>query len=575
MTAAMRVSPSSSTAEMDQALSILQAHKREWARLPVAEKHDLLLTLRANLARYASRWVELTVEGNELDPDSAWVGEVWAVGPWAFALGINSLLSSTAVLAKGQAPRPSKLWTRPNGQLVGQVYPVDIYDRLLINDLRVEIWMQPGVTEENLANHTAAFYKQSDPPGEVCLVLGAGNVNSIPALDLLHQFYVLGRVVALKMNPINDYLGPVLEDIFQPFIEAGYLRLLYGGGKVGAQLVDHGDVDLVHMTGSVQTYETIVFGPGAEGQARKERLEPVCPKTVSCELGGVGPIIVVPGPWDDRDLQFQAENIATIKLHNSGFNCVSGQVLVLPETWERSEQLLEAVRYLMRELPPRPAYYPGSAERQQAVLQQYPDAEQFGDSVPRTLVTGLDPEKDQYLFREEVFGPVLGQVSLPGATPSEYLQNAVRFANEKLQGTLGVTLIIHPTTARKMGLVLETAVADLRYGTIGINVWNGGAFLLPQAVWGGYPDANVYNIQSGHGFVHNSLMFDKAEKTVLRGSFYPFPRAWRHGDFHIAPKPAWFVTNKTANTTLERVARLTMDPGPKYLPGIFTSALRG
>jgi aldehyde dehydrogenase (NAD(P)+) len=126
-----------------------------------------------------------------------------------------------------------------------------------------------------------------------------------------------------------------------------------------------------------------------------------------------------------------------------------------------------------------------------------------------------------------------------------------------------------------MGLVLETAVADLRYGTIGINVWNGGAFLLPQAVWGGYPGANVYNIQSGHGFVHNSLMFDKAEKTVLRGSFYPFPRAWRHGDFHIAPKPAWFVTNKTANTTLERVARLTMDPGPKYLPGIFASALRG
>jgi aldehyde dehydrogenase (NAD(P)+) len=123
--------------------------------------------------------------------------------------------------------------------------------------------------------------------------------------------------------------------------------------------------------------------------------------------------------------------------------------------------------------------------------------------------------------------------------------------------------------------VLEAAVADLRYGTIGINVWNAGAFLLGQAVWGGYPGATKDDIQSGQGFVHNSLMFDKAQKTVLRGSFYPFPRAWRHGEFHIAPKPPWFVTNKTAHTTLRRVTRLATDPHPKHLPGIFISALRG
>jgi acyl-CoA reductase-like NAD-dependent aldehyde dehydrogenase len=272
---------------------------------------------------------------------------------------------------------------------------------------------------------------------------------------------------------------------------------------------------------------------------------------------------------------YQAENIATIKLHNAGYNCVSGQVLVLPKSWDQSEQLLEAVRRLMKELPPRQAYYPGTVERQQAVLDHYPEAEQFDGPVPRTLITGLDPDKEQYFFQEEVFGPVLGQVSISGGTPSEFLQNAVRFANEKLQGTLGATIIVHPKTARKMGPVLEAAVADLRYGTVGVNVWNAGAFLLPQAVWGGYPGATEHDIQSGQGFVHNSLMFDKAEKTVLRASFYPFPRAWRHGEFHIAPKPAWFVTNKTAHTTVRRVAKLTTDPHPKYLPGIFISALKG
>ncbi len=575
MTGAMRVSPSSSAAEMDQALSILQANKREWARLPVAEKHDLLLTLRANLARSASRWVELSIEGTALDPDSPLVGELWAGGPWAFAAGINSLLRSTEALAAGRLPRPSKLWTRPNGQLVGQVYPADIYDRLLVNDLRVEVWMQPGITEENLSDHTAMFYKRPDPPGEVCLVLGAGNVSAISALDVLHQLYVLGQVVLLKMNPVNDYLGPVLEEIFQTYIDAGYLQLLYGGANVGAHLVDHDDVELIHMTGSVQTYETIVFGQGPQGQSRKERSAPVCPKPISCELGGVGPVIIVPGPWEETDIQYQAENIATIKLHNVGYNCVSGQVLVLPQEWDQSDPLLDAVRQLMKELPPRQAYYPGTADRQQAIMEHYPEAEQFGGPVPRTLITGLDPDKEQYFFEEEVFGPILGQVSISGATPSEFLQNAVHFANEKLQGTLGATIIVHPKTARKMGPVLEAAVADLRYGTIGINVWNAGAFLLGQAVWGGYPGATKDDIQSGQGFVHNSLMFDKALKTVLRGSFYPFPRAWRHGEFHIAPKPSWFVTNKTAHTTLRRVTQLATDPHPKHLPGIFLSALRG
>ncbi|MFN8159102.1 MAG: aldehyde dehydrogenase family protein [Candidatus Nanopelagicales bacterium] len=49
------------------------------------------------------------------------------------------------------------------------------------------------------------------------------------------------------------------------------------------------------------------------------------------ELGGISPLIVVPGDWSDADIQYQAEHIATSSSNNSGHNCIATQVLVLPE----------------------------------------------------------------------------------------------------------------------------------------------------------------------------------------------------------------------------------------------------
>jgi hypothetical protein len=66
----------------------------------------------------------------------------------------------------------------------------------------------------------------------------------------------------------------------------------------------------------------------------------------------------VPGSWSEADIQFQAEHITTQKFHNVGFNCVASQVLVLPASWGRKDQLLDALRATIRSIPPRNAYYP-------------------------------------------------------------------------------------------------------------------------------------------------------------------------------------------------------------------------
>jgi aldehyde dehydrogenase (NAD(P)+) len=378
------------------------------------------------------------------------------------------------------------------------------------------------------------------------------------------------------MNPVNDYLGPLIEQLFRPLIDEDYLRLAYGGADVGGHLVRHPAVDVVHITGSVHTFDAIVFGSGDEGHRRKKANQPILAKPITSELGGVVPVIVVPGPWEAADIAYQAENIVTMKLHNAGSNCVSAQSLILSESWPQAPELVAEVRQLMERLPPRPASYPGAAERQAAAVARYPGAELLCADSRRMLIADIDADaQEQHCFQEEFFCPILAETTLPGGAPSAFLQNAVRFCNQRLFGTLGVTILIHPKTAETMGPVLEAAIDELRYGAVGVNVWCAGAFLLAQAAWGGFPGQPMNDIQSGSGFAHNSLMFDKPQKTVVRGSFYASPRSWLHGDFHIAPKPLWFVTNRTAETTARRVAQFAADPQLGRLPAIFLSALRG
>ncbi len=564
------------TTAIDRDLRTLQQQKQIWEVLPIEQKIDLLLQTRHLLGIHAEEWVRLSVEAKGLDPSSPWVGEEWVTGPWAIAEVINGYIETLHTLAKGHLPHLSHIRTRPDGQVIAQVFPRTIYDRLLLNRITAEVWMQPEVTEETLYNEMASLYREPAPEGVVVLVLGAGNVNSIPPLDVIYHMIVRGHVVMLKMNPVNDYVSPLIEAIFAPFIRFGFLRVISGGAKVGEYLTHHPDVDEIHLTGSARTHDAIFFGTGPEGEARRARNESLINKSVTSELGGVGPLIVLPGRWSKADIRYQAENAVTMKAHNAGFNCVATQVMILPEAWDQREEFMAAVRQVLRDLPPRHAFYPGADQRQRDVVATHPHSETYGDAeVPVTLIPDLDPDGNDYCFTTEFFGTMLAQTSLPGDDAESYLRNAVKFCNERLTGTLGASIIAHPRTLRELGPAFEDALADLRYGAIGVNIWAAAAYLIPEATWGAYPGHTEDDIQSGIGVVRNSLMFDRPQKTVARGSFYPFPRSWLHGDRSISPKPAWFVTNRTAHLTARLVAGVAIDPRLTRLPRIFALALQG
>src|SRR5258708_14052954 len=119
--------------------------------------------------------------------------------------------------------------------------------------------MEPGVTEKSLPETQAVAYHSTVRQGKVALVLAGGNVSSIGPMDALYKLFVEDQVVVLKAHPVNVFLGPLLEEAFQPLIERGFFRVVYAGAEEGAYLSRHSGVAEIPITGSDKTYAAILF----------------------------------------------------------------------------------------------------------------------------------------------------------------------------------------------------------------------------------------------------------------------------------------------------------------------------
>jgi Aldehyde dehydrogenase family len=563
---------SSSRAEMDAAVTVLQEHKGAWTAVAPRERIELLGDLTRRFLGVAERWAALGIEAEGLDPEQPASGEEALVGPYFILRNLRLLRESLLDIATHGRPRiPGGVRTRDGGQVVARIFPMDLYDRVFYAGVTADVWMEPGLTVEELPATQAVAYHAPVRQGRVALVLGAGNVSSIGPMDALYKLFVEDQVVIFKTHPVNVFLGPLMEEAFATLIERGFFRVVYGGAEEGAYLCRHRQVDEIHITGSDRTYEAIVFGPGEEGRKRKAADEPVLDKRFTAELGNVSPVIVVPGPWEEGDLQYHAENLATMLTNNAGFNCNAGRVIVQHASWNHRQDLLERTRKTLAAIPVRRAYYPGASDRFDAFLAAHRQtAETFGtrsgDRLPWVLIPSLDPaNRDDIAFTTEAFCGVFGETGLEAASVPEFVDRAVAFCNNVLWGTLNVTLIVHPESLKDPGVAsaVERAIADLRYGTVSVNHWAAVGYGLVVTSWGAFPGHTRQDIQSGVGVVHNTLMFDRVQKSVVRAPF----RAW--------PKPVWFATHKTAHRLTPKLSEFEAEPSMAKLAGILPLAVRG
>jgi hypothetical protein len=316
------------------------------------------------------------------------------------------------------------------------------------------------------------------------------------------------------------------------------------------------------MTGSQSTYNALVWGTGEEGRQRREENTPLLDKPFTAELGGVGACIVVPGPWSASDIRLQADRICFQKLFNCGHTCSATQVLIVPEGWEHTDALLDAVRDLMRDLPPRSPFYPGTAARLRRVAEEYPDAEALSAPDRRILVADLDAARPSTLVTDEVFSDVLGVVRLPMPSLAQYLEAAVALVNERLPGDLAAMVLLHPDTERRSGGAVAEAIDSLRVGGVGINETPNLSLALGYGTWGAYPGNSPRHVGSGIGLVGNAFGLRGVQQSVTRGAF------------HALVQPTTTATHRQLGALYRAMLRYYGNDEWWWLPAAIVAALR-
>lgn len=542
-----------SMARLESFLDELKKQRPEWVKKSPRELITLIDQLMADFSNATETWIAASIQAKQIVPGSARESEEWLGGPFIVLRNLRFLRKTLAEIEQQGHPKlPGvRFWGE---RLAVRAMPYEIYDRFFFPGIRADVWMQPGIKPDNLKDHVARAYRQS-PSARTCLVLGAGNVSSIAPLDVFYKLFVEKQVVILKMNPVNDYLGPIFEQGFRCLIEAGVLRIAYGGVTVGQALCRHDLVDEIHVTGSDKTFDAIVWGAGTEGEARKRRREPVIDKPITSELGNVSPVVVVPGPWSRGDLQYQATKLASMLANNAGFNCNATRVIVNHSKWALRPELLRRIRSVFAQLPARHAYYPGASDRYQQFVDAHPEAVRLGSAaageLPWTIIEGVDSEaKDDIVFRAEAFCSVFAETTIDAPDTVSYIERATAFLNDRVWGSLNACLIVHPKTARdpQVKKALERAIEQLRYGTISINLWPALGYALGTTPWGAFPGHESHDVQSGQGIVHNTMMFDAPEKSVIRGPFKIWP---------VAP---WFVSHPNPLPLAKQLTKFQTNP---------------
>ena len=512
--------------DIDRYITTLRTNSKEFNNISDLQLSSMLEEVISNIKEVAYFWSTVCSDNKGTSKTPA-EGEEWLGGPFAAVLATQYYIDTL------QSNDDLSLESYNKEENSYKVFPNKFIERLTFPFIDAKVYFNKSMSFDDI-NKFRGFSKRYDIDPSITLVLGAGNFSSIPYLDVLYHLITRRSVILLKLNPVNDYLKPVFEKVFQNFIERGYVIVSTGNVYESKYMANHQGVDHIHLTGSDKTFEEIVYGRHLNDKERKlKNLAKLNTKNITSELGNVTPIIIHPGNWSTSDIKYQARKIVTGKLNNNGFNCIAAQIIVLPDGWGQTDTLIKYIKFYMNKAEDRKAYYPESIERLNKLEKDkaYERVNKLSCVTPH--LTREIKAYNKYEL-DEVWSSALYFKRIAYSSSEDFSNKAIDYCNNDLWGNLGVSVIMKDHDKNLNSHILENYIEKLEYGTVAINEWAAIGYIIPQLPWGGFPGNKDNDIQSGKSIVHNSMLFESPLKGVVQTKF----RISKIID------PPWFITNR-------------------------------
>jgi betaine-aldehyde dehydrogenase len=265
--------------------------------------------------------------------------------------------------------------------------------------------MEGRAAGEYMAGHTSFIRREAVG---VVGQIAPWNYPLLMAIWKIGPALATGNTIVLKPAETTPVTTLRLAELAAEWLPAGVLNVICGhGDPAGQALVEHPQVDMVSLTGSVDTGKRIAASAAATL------------KRVHLELGGKAPVIV----FDDVDLESALETIAGTGYYNAGQDCTAAtRVLAGAKIYDDVVAGLAAQASglvlgdtLSADTTLGPLNSARQRERVEGLLERRPASAELvtggvepdgpGFFLEPAVVAGL--KQDDELIQREIFGPVI------------------------------------------------------------------------------------------------------------------------------------------------------------------------